>query len=259
MIARCQNTEVSFYVYNSNSENVREVAITPNPSWGGDGSMGCDIGRGILHKLPFGQVRQQAAQAEVQREQQAAIFRAEQLRLKAVAADASSVPAAAAAGGQGDGAGRGATGALLGSGLSEGVPAAAAAAASGPRDVALIRRRAVAAVVGAFVADAATMGLHWVYDMAELETLLANHSANPEFHDPPACRYYSYKSGVLSPYGDQALILLRAITGSHDGSKTFDPVYFSELLLSFSQSVRGPRRLCCCCCRWCRSRCCCWC
>jgi hypothetical protein len=31
---------------------VREVTITPNPRWGGKGSLGCDVGVGLVHRLP---------------------------------------------------------------------------------------------------------------------------------------------------------------------------------------------------------------
>ena len=40
------------YVYNWQSDMVREVAIIPDPSWGGEGSLGCDIGFGYLHRIP---------------------------------------------------------------------------------------------------------------------------------------------------------------------------------------------------------------
>lgn len=35
------------------SDNVREVTLTPNSSWGGDGCLGCDIGYGYLHRIPL--------------------------------------------------------------------------------------------------------------------------------------------------------------------------------------------------------------
>lgn len=36
------------YVYNVDMDNVREVSLTPNSSWGGEGCLGCDIGYGII-------------------------------------------------------------------------------------------------------------------------------------------------------------------------------------------------------------------
>lgn len=40
------------YVYSITTESVREVIITPDRGWGGDGSLGCDVGSGYLHTLP---------------------------------------------------------------------------------------------------------------------------------------------------------------------------------------------------------------
>ncbi|KAF3694873.1 Golgi reassembly-stacking protein 2 [Channa argus] len=44
--------EVKLYVYNTDTDNCREVLITPNSDWGGEGSLGCGIGYGYLHRIP---------------------------------------------------------------------------------------------------------------------------------------------------------------------------------------------------------------
>ncbi|KAG0241576.1 Golgi reassembly-stacking protein 2 [Actinomortierella wolfii] len=44
------------YVYNSETDHVREVIIVPNYDWGGEGLLGCDVGYGYLHRLPRGPV-----------------------------------------------------------------------------------------------------------------------------------------------------------------------------------------------------------
>lgn len=44
--------EILVYTYNTDSETVREVALTPNYNWGGEGCLGCDTGTGLLHKIP---------------------------------------------------------------------------------------------------------------------------------------------------------------------------------------------------------------
>lgn len=46
--ARC----LKLYVYNSVEDACREVTITPNAKWGGEGSLGCGIGFGYLHRIP---------------------------------------------------------------------------------------------------------------------------------------------------------------------------------------------------------------
>lgn len=44
---------LKLYVYNINDDACREVVITPNHSWGGEGSLGCGIGYGYLHRIPI--------------------------------------------------------------------------------------------------------------------------------------------------------------------------------------------------------------
>ena len=44
---------MKLYVYNYELDNVREVLLTPNSAWGGEGSLGCGIGYGYLHRIPI--------------------------------------------------------------------------------------------------------------------------------------------------------------------------------------------------------------
>jgi len=46
------NERMNVYVYNADSESVRETIMMPNNAWGGDGCIGCDIGTGLLHRIP---------------------------------------------------------------------------------------------------------------------------------------------------------------------------------------------------------------
>jgi ADP-ribosylglycohydrolase len=71
-----------------------------------------------------------------------------------------------------------------------------------------------AAIIGAFVADAATMPLHWIYSPDEIRGKLDGR--DPEFFDPPSSPFYDYKLGQLSPYGEEALPLLESVT-EHGG------------------------------------------
>ncbi|XP_026999172.1 Golgi reassembly-stacking protein 2 isoform X2 [Tachysurus fulvidraco] len=43
---------LKLYVYNTDTDSCREVIITPNSAWGGEGSLGCGIGYGYLHRIP---------------------------------------------------------------------------------------------------------------------------------------------------------------------------------------------------------------
>ncbi|KAL6062138.1 ADP-ribosylation/Crystallin J1 [Balamuthia mandrillaris] len=72
------------------------------------------------------------------------------------------------------------------------------------------KARAIGAIVGALVADAACMGLHWIYDHNKLQELVGE-EGRPEFHEPPACPFYSYEPGRNTPYGEQTLKLLEIV------------------------------------------------
>jgi len=52
LVSRNINKEVMMYVYNSDMDEIREVIITPNVVWGGEGCLGCEIGTGLLHRIP---------------------------------------------------------------------------------------------------------------------------------------------------------------------------------------------------------------
>jgi len=71
--------------------------------------------------------------------------------------------------------------------------------------------RKVGAILGALVADAASMPLHWIYDTDKIKALLAGRQDRPEFFDPPSCPYYSYELGRNSPYGEQTIQLLEVV------------------------------------------------
>lgn len=52
LIEAHEGRALKLYVYNANDDTCREVLITPNHSWGGEGSLGCGIGYGYLHRIP---------------------------------------------------------------------------------------------------------------------------------------------------------------------------------------------------------------
>jgi ADP-ribosylglycohydrolase len=77
-----------------------------------------------------------------------------------------------------------------------------------------ISDRYIGSVVGSFVADAATMGLHWIYDPLEIQRLVETRPDNdPAFFIPPSSPYYQYESGELSPYGAEAFAVLQVLAG----------------------------------------------
>lgn len=52
LIEAHEGRALKLYVYNIQDDSCREVTITPNLSWGGEGSLGCGIGYGYLHRIP---------------------------------------------------------------------------------------------------------------------------------------------------------------------------------------------------------------
>lgn len=52
LIESHEGKPLKLYVYNSETDSCREVTITPNGAWGGQGSLGCNIGYGYLHRIP---------------------------------------------------------------------------------------------------------------------------------------------------------------------------------------------------------------
>jgi hypothetical protein len=55
-----QTRPLKLYVYNLDSDQCRDVTITPDASWGGEGSLGCGIGYGYLHRIPHNIIREEA-------------------------------------------------------------------------------------------------------------------------------------------------------------------------------------------------------
>ncbi|KAG2493895.1 hypothetical protein HYH03_007832 [Edaphochlamys debaryana] len=87
------------------------------------------------------------------------------------------------------------------------------------------------------------MGLHWIYDMDKITSLLTEHgrSAEPAFFEPPSCPYYEYESGAQSPYGDELLPVLQYMTtgpgGEHGG--TMDGEGFAKFLAQYYAAYKG--------------------
>jgi len=54
LIEAHEGRHLKLYIYNTETDHCREVTIIPNGAWGGDGSLGCGIGYGYLHRIPIG-------------------------------------------------------------------------------------------------------------------------------------------------------------------------------------------------------------
>ena len=58
------------------------------------------------------------------------------------------------------------------------------------------QQRALGGVIGSYVADDATMPLHWIYNTDSIAKKVG--AGNPEFYPKPSCMFYSYKLGPSS-------------------------------------------------------------
>ena len=92
--------------------------------------------------------------------------------------------------------------------------------------------RAKGAILGALVADAASLGLHWLYDQARIREVAPE---APEFRFPtPAdyegvTGYYAHgnkRVGDLSHYGEQAMVLLRSLAANNS---RYDKTHYEDL------------------------------
>ncbi|CAF97675.1 unnamed protein product, partial [Tetraodon nigroviridis] len=52
LIEAHEGKPLKLLVYNTQTDACREVMVTPNGAWGGEGSLGCGIGYGYLHRIP---------------------------------------------------------------------------------------------------------------------------------------------------------------------------------------------------------------
>ncbi|XP_047224215.1 Golgi reassembly-stacking protein 1-like [Girardinichthys multiradiatus] len=52
LIEAHEGKPLKLLVYNTQKDDCREVMVTPNGAWGGEGSLGCGIGYGYLHRIP---------------------------------------------------------------------------------------------------------------------------------------------------------------------------------------------------------------
>ncbi|CAB0002044.1 unnamed protein product [Nesidiocoris tenuis] len=59
LIEAHEGRALKLYVYNIDQDACREVTITPNSNWPGEGSLGCGIGYGYLHRIPLQHVVQE--------------------------------------------------------------------------------------------------------------------------------------------------------------------------------------------------------
>ncbi|KAI8388423.1 GRASP55/65 PDZ-like domain-containing protein [Radiomyces spectabilis] len=62
LIEEFTGKSLRLYVYNSEWDKCREVLLVPHRDWGGHGSIGCDVGYGLLHRIPAREKRRTSSE-----------------------------------------------------------------------------------------------------------------------------------------------------------------------------------------------------
>ncbi|CAB1340867.1 unnamed protein product [Coregonus sp. 'balchen'] len=79
-----------------------------------------------------------------------------------------------------------------------------------------VAERAIGAIIGAAVADAAAQPMHWIYNPERLKEVLSDLEPCPEFRPQSANPFYRRETGEQSCYGDQAYVLLESLSQCGD-------------------------------------------
>ncbi|MGA6924342.1 MAG: ADP-ribosylglycohydrolase family protein [Desulfosarcina sp.] len=89
-----------------------------------------------------------------------------------------------------------------------------------------------AAVLGAFVADALSLGAHWVYNTGVIDKKLGRVE---RYYDPMTSYHKGKKAGDFTHYGDQTLVLLESVSGHGE----FDALRFARMWRAFWDGYDG--------------------
>ena len=97
-----------------------------------------------------------------------------------------------------------------------------------------VNQRAVAAVVGASVADAATRPFHWLYDRQRLYEIVGN-DKDPAFWPRSESPFYTLPTGRRSCYNDLGVVMLRSLRPAPAAAFDHD-AYVEAMTLLFSSA-----------------------
>ena len=89
-----------------------------------------------------------------------------------------------------------------------------------------------AAVMGAFVADALSLGVHWVYNTEVIDKKIGRVE---QFHNPLTSYHKGKKAGDFTHYGDQMLVLLESLSNEAG----FNASGFAESWRKFFSNYTG--------------------
>jgi hypothetical protein len=94
-------------------------------------------------------------------------------------------------------------------------------------------------LLGAFVADAATMPLHWIYSPEKITAILQG--KDPEFYERPSSPFYQYPVGDLSPYGAEAFFVLKSVV-EHGGVQVWTKLWQDHIWICLLENASSVER-----------------
>ena len=98
----------------------------------------------------------------------------------------------------------------------------------------------IAAVKGAFAADALALGVHWVYNTGVIDKKFGRVE---QYHDPLTSYHKGKKAGNFTHYGDQTLVLLESVAtvGGFDAHRFADSwqTFFADYQGYFDKATKA--------------------
>lgn len=116
-------------------------------------------------------------------------------------------------------------------------PMAASSLLAEVRALPLRNERAIGAVVGACVADAAARPMHWLYDAEKLESYLVSGQKDPAFFPTSVSPFYSLPTGANSCYFDLGFVMLQSLDGSSLTAPNLEDRFKANLLQMFGDGT----------------------
>lgn len=94
--------------------------------------------------------------------------------------------------------------------------------------------------MSAFVADAAAMPLHWIYDTDEIASILAraNATATPEFLPTSHAPFYDYPPGSFTPFGEQMAVYAHSLAQE----QRVDPQAIADAYAAYYSAAENATR-----------------
>lgn len=102
-----------------------------------------------------------------------------------------------------------------------------------------MKERIKNAILGGFVADAYTLGAHWVYDPGQLDALPIDWQV---LNDPEAMWHKGKTAGDFTHYGDQMLLLLESIVKEKHFSLERFETYWEANMREYHGYIDGATR-----------------